>query len=413
MLAACGDGSTLPDGTLAPVRVGLVVSLQGNLATLGEGWKNAALLVEQEVNAAGGPLPGRRLEMVIADDQTNSEVGGRVGRELLDDGVIAIIGAGASSVTKAVAESTFMRMVPQISCCSTSPELTTFQPPRERFFFRTVGSDLVQASVLARAARDRFFCTKLAIFVQNDAYGTPFGAAIEQRFMQFGGTSVTKIPFMVERPSYATEVAMGIASMADCIAIVGFAEDAGTIRREWQSAGGPSVQFIGTDGVRDPNLPTVIGDSMLADGFVGTAPFSGASSGQGATPRYIAFAANFDAVFGQDPKDLTFGSSQYDAAALLVLAIARAGVTDGVAIRDALYDVASPNGGERVFGPGELDQALVEIRNGSDIDYEGASGPVNIDDLGNVTSDYELWRYSAADGRILTTTVIRSSEIDP
>ena len=75
---------------------------------------------------------------------------------------------------------------------------------------------------------------------------------------------------------------------------------------------------------------------------------------------------------------------------LIALAAAKAGTTtDSVAIRDALRDVANPPG--EVVGPGlaGIQKALSLIASGQDINYEGASGPVDFDENGDVSGPME------------------------
>jgi ABC-type branched-subunit amino acid transport system substrate-binding protein len=397
----------LPDGRLGPVRVGVITTLSGDLASLGPGWRNAALLAEQEVNAAGGVLPGRPLELIVVDDTLDGMVGFEIADRLIyDDGVAGILGAAASGVSLRVAEVAYAAQVPQVSCCSTSAELTQVQPPRDRYFFRTVPSDLLQATVLSNAAFDRFTCTRLAVMHLDNAYGMPFGEAIDRRFrVSLGGTVTIVQPFSDGRPDYTTEVNAVAASNPDCIALVGYPVSAGTIIRNWASLPmPPPVTWIGTDGVKSDGFIEAVGDPMLADGVVGTSPITSP-----ATPQNAAFAASYRSVFGEDP--IVFASNQYDAAALLALAIARAGSFDGPAIRDGLYDVSREDSGETFYGPGQLDEALAAIRAGEDVDYEGASGPVNLDDSGNVISNYEIWRWDAMANMFVTDLVIQASEI--
>ena len=77
---------------------------------------------------------------------------------------------------------------------------------------------------------------------------------------------------------------------------------------------------------------------------------------------------------------------------LVALAAAKAGTTtDSVAIRDALRDVANAPG--EVVGPGleGIRTALRLIAEGKDINYEGASGPVDFDEHGDVSGPIEVW----------------------
>ena len=406
MLTACGGDPTLPDGTLAPVKVGVVTSLSGGLRSLGPGWRDAALLAEQEANAAGGVLPGRLVEMVVADDATDPSMGRAAAERLvMEEGVAAIIGAASSSVSLEVAAISGPASVPQISCCSTSPLLTTVDQD-VGYFFRTVPSDELQAKVLVQIARTRFMCMRLAVMHLSDDYGTPFGAAIGQEFMGAGGTVAIDVPFADERASYAAEVGMVAAAAPDCIALVGYPESAGTIVRDYNElATPPTVTWIGTDGVRADGFITAAGDPSFVDGFYGTAPREQVGGGRD------AFVARYRATFGADP--VIFGASQYDAAMLILLAIAKAGSTDGEAIRTALFDVSAPNGDmtDMVVQPGLMREGIATVRSGGDVDYFGAGGDVDFDAEGNVLGDYELWQYDAASGAFQSVETIRAEDI--
>lgn len=90
---------------------------------------------------------------------------------------------------------------------------------------------------------------------------------------------------------------------------------------------------------------------------------------------YQAFTGNVD----------TFAPSAYDATMLLGLGIAAAGTTDGAKLRDAIRGVSS--GGQKV-NYGEADKALSLIAQGVDIDYDGASGPVDFRPDNSVAGRY-------------------------
>lgn len=388
----CAPEATLPAETFAPVRIGVVTSLTGSLGTDGPGWADAARLAAREVNAAGGPLPGRAIELVFADDETDPATAEAIATRLIDEeGVVGIIGAAASSISLELAEVTTPAQVPQVSCCSTSQELTAFneaRPEEERFLFRTTSSDSMQARVVGIAA-EVLSCTRLAILHLDDSYGQPFGEAIELGYEQEGGVVAIRVAFADEQPSYAAEVAMIRDATPDCIALVAFPGSGGTILRDWASlTDAPEVTWIGTDGVRAPGFVDEVGDPALIDRFFGTSPITDAP-----TPEYNSFQGRYDAVFGVNP--VPFSSNQYDAVALLSLAIAQAGTTDGPAVRDALREVSSPPADRGIVRAGRLGEALSEIRQGRDVNYQGASGNTDFDELHDVVTPYEIWRYDA------------------
>ncbi|MFT5355805.1 MAG: ABC-type branched-subunit amino acid transport system substrate-binding protein [Polyangiales bacterium] len=394
-----------PEVGADPIRIGVVVSLSGGAGEFGPSLLQAAQLVEREVAAAGGLLGGRPVEIVFADDRTEVDQAVRVARQLIEEeGVVAIIGPLISGATLAVAEVTQAAQIPQISCCATSEDLTAAQPTDNRFLFRTVPSDLLQAQVSARYAADN--CQRLSILHLDDAYGNPFAASLVSVFesLATGEQSVsTPIPFAPGRANYAAEVTQLAGENPDCIALIAFAEEGGFILRDWsQLADAPDVTWIGSDGLKNDDFPANAGSAANVDGVVGTAPISEPDSN-----AFNTFADNFRATYTDNPG--AFGTQQYDAMMVLVLAIEHAGSTDGAAIRDSLFQVSSDPG--EVFEPGELAGALEIIREGGAINYEGASGPVDFDAQGNIVADYEIWRFDAAMDGYVTQQVVRASEL--
>ena len=409
-VAALATGGCLDEPTdtdVEPIRIGVLSPLTGGLAGVGGSLVDAALLAEQEIAALGGLLGGRPVEFIIADTQTDEAKAREAALRLVrDDQVVAVIGAAASSSSLAAQEVTGPAKVPQISCCSTSSALRHVQPAGDRYLFRTVPSDLLQVTVVGRVAKERG-CKKLAVLHLDDAYGQPFGDAIAAQVPGLAGLEVVlQVPFADERPDYVAEVQRVRDAQPDCIALVAFQASGGAILRDWHSlADKPEVTWIGTDGVRDDKFVEAAGSREAVDGVLGTAPITAP-----AVETYRSFAGNYEATFGKPPE--IFNGNQYDAAILVLLAIEKAGVTDGTAIRDALYQVSSDNGdGGRFYGPGDLGEALTRLREGEPIDYLGASGPVDLDSFGEVVADYEIWRYDAASNAFVTEYTVSATEL--
>ncbi len=389
---ACGPERTLPPDAFEPIKIGLVISRSGGLGGAGPGWEDASRLAVLEVNAAGGLLGGRPVELVALDDETNTadvEFQAALANQLVEEGVVGVIGGAASSISLGLAAVLTPARVPQLSCCSTSDRITAFNAalaPEARFFFRTIAADVLQSEVVALAA-DALACMNVAILHLDDDYGQPFGEAIDAALRADGVTVAIRVPISEGQPSYTAEVAMVVAAAPDCVAMVAFPRSAGAILRDWSAAAGPAVTWIGTDGIREPSFIDETGDPALIRNFYGTSPITDAS-----TPEYNAYSDAFEAsLSGEAP--IPFSSNQYDATALLMLAIERAGSTDGTAVRDALREVSTRQTEPDFERAGALADALFELGRDRDIDYQGASGNVDFDELGNVVSPYEIWRY--------------------
>lgn len=400
-----------PASDVEPIKIGVLSPLTGGLAGVGESLVDAALLVEQEVAAVGGLLGGRPVQFVIADTQTDEGKAREAAVRLVqDEGVVAVVGAAASSSSLAAQEVTGPAQVPQVSCCSTSSQLRDAQGQgQQRYLFRTVPSDLLQVAVVGRVAAQQR-CTRLAVMHLNDAYGQPFGDAIADQapLIVPGLQTVAQVPFPDEKPSYVDEVRQVRDAGPDCIALVAFQASGGAILRDWFAlADTPDVTWIGTDGVRDDKFVEAAGSPAAVDGVLGTAPITAP-----AAATYNSFSGNYRATFGKRPE--IFNGNQYDAAMLLVLAIEHAGSTQGGAIRDGLFQVSTDNNdGGRFYGPGQIGEALAALRDGQPIDYLGASGPVDLDAYGEVLADYEVWRYDAASDSFVTQDIVAAADLKP
>ena len=78
-----------------------------------------------------------------------------------------------------------------------------------------------------------------------------------------------------------------------------------------------------------------------------------------------------------------------------MLAAEAADANTGEGIQSKILEVANAPG-EEVSDPCE---ALKLIREGTDINYQGASGNVDIDEYGDVVGSYDIWEVQA-DGSI-------------
>ncbi len=86
-----------------PLKIGFVGGLTGRTSQLGILARNGVELAVEEANRAGG-VRGRLLKLLIRDDQNDHATAVRVDRELMDEGVLAIIGHVTSSMAEAALE---------------------------------------------------------------------------------------------------------------------------------------------------------------------------------------------------------------------------------------------------------------------------------------------------------------------
>lgn len=378
------------------ILVGTITSLTGDLGSLGGFWRDSTKLAVQEANAAGGPLQGRQIELSIEDDATTPEGGGASAKRLVDGGIVGVVGAPASGSSLAAAEVFGPAKIPQLSGTSTSQNLNIGDGDTDShpYFFRTVPSDGLQGFVLGSLAAGAYntaggldiTCERLAVVNIDNDYGNPFGDTVADRFTSLGGTVVHELAYEEGLPNYDSDVEDMIATTPDCIVMVAYPDSGALIVNAWYTLGGvDTVQWFGTEGIRDPEFMSDIGTH--AEGFHGTAPASDPTR-----TELQDFSNAYEAAFSSPPE--VFCDAIYDASALLVLAIAQAGSTDGAAIRDALFTVGRFDTGDETFGPTEIATAIGRIQGGQGVNYDGAVGAVEFLDNGDVVGDYEVWEYT-------------------
>ena len=134
--------SALPGWALAqgegPIRIGIIIPLTGATSQFGATMSQAAQIAVAEINAAGG-VRGRKVEVIIEDDQSNPEAAVRAARKLIDvDRVVAIGGSYASAVTRMCSMqpvSSHSQMTSNVSAARLPPETTCSFTCRKRTSF--------------------------------------------------------------------------------------------------------------------------------------------------------------------------------------------------------------------------------------------------------------------------------------
>ncbi|MFO0686309.1 MAG: ABC transporter substrate-binding protein [Sandaracinus sp.] len=408
-------GRSLPASVDEPIRIGVVLPQSGGLAQDGQAWVRGVRLAAAEVNAAGGLLGGRRVELLVRDSGTDAQAGVESAREVLDMGAVAIIGDGGSAASLSVYQQVVQMAadpVVQISGSATSSSLTAANlalPATDRYFFRTAPPDGYQAQVVDRIATmvASPACTSLAILYQDDAYGMPLASGIRTLFMAHG-TVGAFVPFMTAQPSYTTEVQRIADATPDCVALIAYPQDAGVILRDWAMLSSPpTVQWIGTDGLFSDDFIAEAGSDTLVAGFLGASPLTTPP-----TPEFNDFAARYDAAYGHAPEN--FVSSYYDATALVLLAIESAGNTEGADVRDALRIVGGRTG-TRVAHAGDLRTALASLHTSPvrPLNYQGASGPIDFDESGDTVAPYEIWRITGSPADFAEVARVEAADLTP
>lgn len=135
----------------APIRIGASLSLTGSYAALGQNQQRGYQLCIKHANAKGGVL-GRKLELIVEDDQSQAPVAVGIYEKLITkDKVDAILGPYSSSITEAVANVSEKYRMPMMAAGAASASI--FKKGRKFVFMNYSSAEVYLEGLLDIAAK--------------------------------------------------------------------------------------------------------------------------------------------------------------------------------------------------------------------------------------------------------------------
>src|SRR3954469_20073050 len=345
------------------LKVGILTPLTGAGGNDGPRMLKAMQAVFDEVNKAGGGL-GRKVGGVGGDEQTNPEAAVRAARKLIEvDKVSVIMGTWASAVTSAVApvcweSKTFLTTV------SGADTITLL--PHQGYLIRTQPNNHLQAQkhaeFMASLGVKRVFC--LAI---QAPFALPTQKRLAEVLPQHGSELIGAVIYEKDKTTYRSEIDQALRAKPDFLYLNSYAPDLTVLLRDLYRAG-----FEGGRLTQSYALTSKVLESLPAEVTEGA--------------YTVAPSADVDSpAFGLAAKRLSLEPDSYETQAtdwisLVILTIAKAREASGTALRDNVRKIAQGSG-VKIYSALEGLKALAE---GKEINYEGASGPCDFTDIGDI-----------------------------
>jgi branched-chain amino acid transport system substrate-binding protein len=339
------------------LKVGILFGFTGPIESLTPPMADGAELAMKEVSDSGLLLNGASVTSVRGDSTCTDASAATAAAERLVtvDRIAALVGADCSGVTTAVLNNVAVpNNLLMISPAATSPALAA--DTDKGLFFRTAPSDSRQGELLAKVLTDRGIKTVAVTYTNND-YGKGFADSFDAAYKAVGGTVTLVAPHDDGKADYSAEVSALSVAGGEALVVLGYADQGGNgiIRASLDS--GAFDRFAVGDGMHSDRLIKDFGPDLQ---IFGTVPWT---VGDGAE-KFAALAK----AAGKNP-DSSFVRESYDAAALILLAMQKAG--DPAKAYEHIMEVANAPG-EKIW-PGELARGLQILKDGGDVDYVGAS----------------------------------------
>ncbi len=307
------------------IKVGVYVDLTGQTSSFGQSTKNGIELAVDEINAAGG-VNGKKLQLIIEDDQGRPEQAKTVVEKLVSqDKVVAVLGEVASSNSLAAAPVAQAAKIPMITPSSTNPKVTQVGD----YIFRVCFLDDFQGSSMAKFAAGNLNGKTAAILGDvNSDYSKGLTEFFEKEFTKLGGKVVAKEAYTQTDPDFKGQLTKIRNLNPDVVYVPGYYGQVGIIVKQARELG-MNMPFLGGDGWDSPELWS-LGGAALKNSFI-----TNHYSADDPNPVIQSFVKSYKAKYNNVAPD-SLAALAYDSAKVLADAIKRAGGTDSATLRGAI-----------------------------------------------------------------------------
>jgi len=334
--------ATMPAEAEETVKLGLVAAMSGQSAKAGEAIGRGLSLAVDEINAKGGLL-GKKVELLVRDDESNPAKGVVAARELVQrEKVTALFGGLDTPVSLAIVPFVNSAKVPFMGVWAAGTPITR-NGAVENYVFRVSAVDELVDIALVDYALKKYSTKKAGLILINNPWGESneqgLKAALAAKTIPYVGiekfetNDVDVVPQLTRLRQAGADVLFLVANVAPSAQVVKSLD-----RMSWDV---PVVSHWGPAGGRFSELA---GPSGARVHFIQTYSFSGKLSPKGEAVL-AALKTRYPEIKSLADVTPAVGiANAYDGMHLTALAIANAGSTEGPKIRQGFYAIDQYDG---------------------------------------------------------------------
>ncbi len=340
-----------------PIPVALVAAMSGGSALSGEAIKRGLSVAIDEINARGGLLGGRKVELVIRDEEGNPAKGVTAARDVIErEKAVVVFGGLHSPVSLAMLPVFHELHVPYMGTWAAATAITR-NGRTPNYMFRVSANDDIVDHFLSTYVAETLRKQKAGVILENTPWGASNQEGLGKWLAKVGVNAVGFEKFNWGDPDMSPQLLRLKNAGADAVVMIANAPEGAQVVKSKAKIGwdAPVVSHWGISGGRFAELTGDLSESVV---FVQTYTFFGKQSDVG--QRVIAALKAKYGVKGPEDILAPVGTANaYDAMHLVALAIDKAGTTDGPKLRDALENLGEYRGliktYRRPFTPEEHD----------------------------------------------------------
>lgn len=405
LLAGCKKDDDKKEDQTKEIFLGAILPLD---VAVGESHIAALQTAVDEINEDGKVLDGYTIKL----DVRSSEPTGAdprdgqaliMAKDLLNTHslLVGYVTTVSSSSKKVALEVADPQHIPQISLSSTSDANSGLSD----YFHRLAAPDKFQTVIMAQKAKEYGINTVSIAVLADNEYSQGIADGFEENFTAMGGTVLRQVTFVENDTNYYSNIENLYEGNPDAVvtAMIFISKEfLNQVNDNAFSLGlnENDLRFIFTDSQYGQNILSQAPVDLLTgtvNGFPRT--FGTYPSPDVSNPSYVHFKAQLKNRYNLDP--IPFNAQCYDIIYLYALAMERA-LKEGVnvnnidlfreAVNNNLRKVSRNDNGEIVVKPEEGWNALQAAAKNGDVNYTGASGNCDIDENGDVITNYNVFK---------------------
>jgi len=369
LISGCNiKGNIQEDSALEVIKIGVLEPLSGANAGGGK-------LELEGIKLANEMYPsvlGRKVQLVIADNQSDKEISAQMARRLANEyEVSAIIGSWGSGLSIAAGEIIKDVKIPMIAPSATNPQVTRDND----YYFRACFIDPFQGEVLAKMAYERLEAkTAVIIYEKENEYSQGLSVFFKNEFIKLteNTSSVTAVTGYEQGTVDFTSILKEVAVQnPDVIFAPGnFTESAMLIKQARQM--GIMTDFLGGDTWENPEFLNVGAEAL--EGVMITTSFSAEKPANWTSREFIS---KYKKKYNRKP--ISLAALGFDSYMIIIDAIERAGVAqDSEKLREAIASTQN---------------------------FKGSTGNISLDENGDAIKDVIVLKVK--NGKFMYQTTVR------
>ena len=311
-------GVAVPAGRAAePYKIGFSGPLSGPPVFMGEVNRKTAVMLAEQMNAAGG-INGRQVTLISYDDRTDKKEAVSIAQRLVGrDEVVAILGGSLSGTSVAAAPIISQAKTPMIAAYSNAFQVVKGND----YVWRWASVADVQGYVMVHYVRTALKKEKMAVLSQDDEYGKGIARGVKEGVKRWGGTIVFEKSYPIGEKEFRASLTEIKRLKPDAVLSMGLGPSQASVARQGAELGVfPAAQMIASCTADDLNWFNTVGAE--GEGTIGVLEFATGEH----TPQVQEFLKGWERDYKTRIVSHEAGTS-YDATRMLLEAVRRGGAT--------------------------------------------------------------------------------------